>query len=238
MALKMEWNDKMIKFYIHIFMFVILILAINGCSNSPSDGTIDSKQDDISVMETVDVSEMAYIEAADGGSISCETETGIKVSLEIPPSTLPKSEEITVSVKPDAENRLLIYIEPENLQLENAAFLIIENDANLSDKIENNALFASDTNGGLIPLKQQFVDTILSGQLYRLGIFECGDIEPEPPETVLAKSAIDSWQDTLTLFNGLVWMGTYYNSLGDSDRSSACFRAAVETSYEDRKSVV
>jgi len=232
MVFKMEWNDKMTKFCKHIFMFVILALTINGCGHSSSGSSIDSKQDEISIIETLDVSETALIDASDGGSLLCETENGIKVSLEIPPSTLPKSEEVTLSVKPDSENRLLIKIEPDNLQLENAAALIVAYDADVSEKIEKNSLFMAGANGGLIPLKQQFTDNILNGLLYRLGTFEYGDIYPETPENVLAKSAKDSWQDILTLFNGLVWMGNYYKSQDDIEASKSCFRLAVTTCHD------
>ncbi len=215
---------------IAITLLTSLVLVLNGCGSSNSGPATAADVADTTVSELV--------EASEGGSLTYQVMDGTRVTLEIPPNAL--SESITTTLKVDAasdtelagvDSLYVITVGPESVKLFNPAYLRVI-PAPVIENVKNKGLFIVNDNNHLMPLKQVNDDNQVKGSIYMSGRYELSGIDTgkciEILSDIEAADIPENWQDLISVFNGLIWTGTWFRNNNESDDAKACMDNAID----------
>ena len=202
-----------------------MVMGACGNSKTESDESPPGITPDITTDEVLST---GFIEVNEGGRVDCKVSDGATVSLEIPPKALNQSMDVKLGVELAEDSDVLyrIKIYPTGLQLYESATLIVEYPES-TDKISDIGLFALTEDTGPVPLKQNQSKRFAQGGLYTFGEFVCSRFDMDRSRDIStklcnAKTPV-TWQSLLTVFNGIVWVGTYFYKNEEVEDALACF---------------
>ena len=215
-----------------ILLFFSVALLLNGCGKSDSGSAI------VTEPGVVEISAEQFVEASEGGTLTYKVPDGTLVTLEIPPKALKESMKITLKVEAAAASEkagidsiYIISIQPDSVKFFNPAYLNVSS-APASENKKNTGLFSVRGDGVLLPLKQVVEVDGVKGNIYTSGVYELSTFDTGKCIEILSEIETsdipDNWQDLVTVFNGLIWTGTYFNNSGETDDATACMDAATD----------
>jgi len=187
-----------------------------------------SSKTDSSVGQPDGVFTSSVIENRDGGTVSCKADDGAEILLVIPPNALPASVDVKLSVETDTDSETLyrVTIYPVELQLFEAAKLVISA-SGASATISGAILFSAKADIAPVPLKQSQANNVAEGCLYSFGSFTCARFDMTDYRDISSgirnAKTQETWQDLLTAFNGIVWLGNYFYKNDELDETLTCF---------------
>ena len=215
-----------------ILLLLSLAFIMIGCGSSDSDRAPTL----LTETEPSGVSVEKFIEAAEGGTLYCKVSDGTVVRLDIPPKALAESMTIKLKVTLASESEdagtdslYMISTQPDSVKLFNPARLTVRP----VPAIENNTgLFVVMENDILLPLKQAAADDQVKGNIYTLGLYDFSRFDTgkciEIFSEIETSDAPENWQDLITVFNSLIWIGTYFQSADEADDAKACMDASID----------
>ncbi len=201
-----------------ILIFICLNMIFSGCgsSNNETPGV---------PLGTTSV----FIEASEGGRVSRKAADGAVVSVVFPPKALPKSTEVKLGVEIVEGNDILynITIYPVEMNLYEAASIIVEFSESTGE-LPDIGLFELMEEVGEVPLKQILSEKDATGCLYSFGQFTCSRFDMKDcldmAEMMRNAKTPENWQGLLTVFNGIVWVGEYFNKTNEIEDALSSFQ--------------
>ncbi len=204
-----------------ILIFICLNMIFSGCGSS-------NKETNEAPELPLEGTSSAFIEASEGGRVSSKAADGAVVSVVFPPKALPKSSEVKLSVEIKEGNDVLylVTIYPVEIKLYEAASIIVEFPGSIGGTSDV-GLFALIEEAEEVPLKQVLSDKDAAGRFYSFGQFTCSRFDIDDCLYMAAKmrnaKTPENWQDLLTVFNGIVWVGEFFNKTNEIEDALACF---------------